>query len=241
MQVNVISYIGIVLLILCSAFFSGCETAYAGANKIRLRAAADNGKNSAKTAFSIYNSYDNALITILVGNNLVNNAASSIATVIAISLLGDDMAWIATVVMTVLIITFGEIVPKIIATACADGFATAVSLPLKALMVVTYPLTWLVNTLLSGFDKLCRKRLPEAPAVTEEDLETSLDTVEDEGVIDEDRADLLQSALDFDEVLAYEVITPRVDMVAIDVDDHVHARRNDLVGKHLVEVERALQ
>ncbi len=219
MHVSALQYFAIVFLILLSAFFSGCETAYAGANKLRLRAAADSGKRSARLAFAIYNTYDNALITILVGNNLVNNAASSIATVIAISLLGEDGAWIATVIMTVLIITFGEIVPKIIATARADGFATAVALPLNALMIVTYPLSWLVNRLLSGFDRLCRKRLPESPAVTEEDLETILDTVEDEGVIDEDRADLLQSALDFDEVLAYEVITPRVDMVAVDADD----------------------
>jgi len=87
------------------------------------------------------------------------------------------------------------------------------------MMVLFFPLIWLVTFLLRRLDRMLKKRAGDTPSVTEEDLETILDTVEDEGVIDEDRADLLQSALDFDEVLAYEILTPRVDMVAIDIDD----------------------
>ena len=212
-------YIGIVCLIVLSAFFSGSEISYSSANRLRLKSAADSGKKSAKLAYAIYQAYDTALITILIGNNLVNIAASSLATVIAVSLLGDSGAWVATFVMTLLILTFGEIVPKIIAAQSADDFARAVSLPLSVLMTLLRPLTWLIAKLLAGFDRLWKKRLPEGPSVTEDDLETILDTVEDEGVIDEDRCDLLQSALDFDEVLAYEIITPRVDMTAVDIDD----------------------
>ncbi|MEN6594261.1 MAG: hemolysin family protein [Clostridiaceae bacterium] len=217
--VNVWSYLAIVGLLALSAFFSGSEIAYAKSNRLRLRAATEEGSLLAKVAYYIYQAYDNALVTILIGNNLVNIAASSLATVIAVALIGDNGAWIATLIMTVLIITFGEIVPKIVASQVPEGFARAVSIPLRALMTLLFPFVWLLSLLLNGVDKLLKKRVGESPSVTEEDLETILDTVEDEGVIDEDRADLLQSALDFDEVLAYEILTPRVDMVAIDIDD----------------------
>ena len=212
-------YLGIVGLLGLSAFFSGSEIAFAKANCMRLRAATEEGNVLPKIAYYIYQSYDNALVTILIGNNLVNIAASSVATVIAIALMGDSGAWVATLAMTVLIIIFGEIVPKIVASQVPEGFAKAVSIPLRALMTLLFPLVWVLSLLLKGVDRLLKKRVGETPSVTEEDLETILDTVEDEGVIDEDRADLLQSALDFDEVLAYEILTPRVDMVAIDIDD----------------------
>jgi CBS domain containing-hemolysin-like protein len=211
-------YLAIVGLLLLSAFFSGSEIAFAKANRLRLRAATEDGNKLAKVAYFIFQSYDNALITILIGNNLVNIAASSVATVIAVALMGDGGAWIATIIMTVLIITFGEIIPKIIATQVPEGFAKTVSVPLRVLMTLLFPLVWVLTFLLRGFDRMTQKA-GSSPSVTEDDLETILDTVEDEGVIDEDRADLLQSALDFDEVLAYEILTPRVDMISIDIDD----------------------
>lgn len=218
-QADAGSYLLIVGLIALSAFFSGSEISYTSANRLRLKSAADTGSLVDRIAFQLYETYDSALIAILVGNNLVNIAASSVATVIAISLLGDDGAWVATVIMTVLILTFGEIIPKIVAVQVADRFARWVALPLRALTIVLYPLTWVLTKVLGGADRLWKGRMPEGPSVTEDDLESILDTVEDEGVIDEDRCDLLQSALDFDDVLAYEIITPRVDMTAIDIAD----------------------
>ena len=124
--VNVWSYLAIVGLLALSAFFSGSEIAYAKSNRLRLRAATEEGSLLAKVAYYIYQAYDNALVTILIGNNLVNIAASSLATVIAVALIGDNGAWIATLIMTVLIITFGEIVPKIVASQVPEGFARAV-------------------------------------------------------------------------------------------------------------------
>lgn len=215
-------YIAIVIFIAFSAFFSGSEIAYASVNEIKLKRAAEaeNGSKIAKIAYSIYKNYDDALITILIGNNLVNIASSSVATVIAISLMGDKGAGVATAIMTVIILTFGEIMPKIIAVQVSFGFTHLAAIPLKALMIITYPVVWLIKTILGGVDKLIKKDDGEAEdAITEDDLETIIDTVEDEGVIDEDRADLLQSALDFDDVQAYEVITPRVDMLTIDIED----------------------
>lgn len=150
----------------------------------------------------------------------MNIASSSVATVIAIDIMGDKGTWVATAIMTVIILTFGEIVPKIVAVQTAFDFTQIASIPLKALMIITFPIVWLIQRVLKALDKLIKKEDEEpADAITEDDLETIIDTVEDEGVIDEDRAELLQSALDFDDVLAYEVITPRVDMVTIDIED----------------------
>lgn len=212
-------FVAIAVLLVMSAFFSGSETAYATANRLRLKTAADMGKRSAKLAYRLYESFDRLIITILIGNNLVNIGASAVATAIAVTLLGEGAAWIATLVMTILVITFGEVLPKITASRTADRFATRSSLVLTVLDTILYPLVWLMQKVCDGFDRLWRKRLPETSGMTEDDLETIFDTVEDEGIIDEERADLLQSALEFDDVLAYEILTPRVDMLAVDIDD----------------------
>ena len=213
------SYLLIVLLIAFSAFFSGSEISYSSLNALRMKNAAESGGLAAKAAYWIYQAYDSALVTILIGNNLVNIASSSVATLIAVSLLGDEGAWAATAVMTVLILTFGEIIPKIIAVQLPEGFAKFVALPLRVMMFTTKPIVWVFNKLLMLLDRVWARFGESGPTVTEDDLETILETVEDEGVIDEDRAELLQSALDFGDVLAYEIITPRVDMLAIDIED----------------------
>ena len=215
-------YIAIVIFIIFSAFFSGSEIAYASVNELRLKKAAEaeGGSRLSKLAYGIYSRYDDALITILIGNNLVNIASSSVATVIAISIMGDDGAWVATAVMTVIILTFGEIVPKIVAVESSFAFTHIAAIPLKILMIVTFPIVWVIEKMLGLFDRLFKKADDDASStITEDDLETIIDTVEDEGVIDEDKAELLQSALDFDGVLAYEIITPRVDMLTIDIED----------------------
>lgn len=218
-QSHLISVAEIAALILLSAFFSASEIAFASANRLRLKSAAAAGGLVDRLAFSLYEGYDRLLVSILIGNNLVNIAASSVATVIAISLLGDDGALVATAVMTVLILIFGEIMPKIVAVQTPDRFAKVFALPLRVLSTLLFPFVFVIQQLLKLVDRLWADRLPDGPSVTEDDLESIIDTVEDEGVIDEDRADLIQSALDFDDVLAYEIITPRVDMLAIDIDD----------------------
>ena len=211
-------YLGIVICIFFSAFFSGSEIAFASVNTLRLKNAADNGSKAAKVAFFLCEQYDKALCTILIGNNLVNIASSSIATVIALDLVGSAGAVYATGVMTVLILIFGEIVPKILAKEHCDGFVLKTAAPLRFLMIVTKPLvtaiTWLIDRIsrLWGGD-------PEPEPITPDELMTIIETVEDEGVIDEDRSELLRSALDFSDISASEAMTARVDMVAIDIDD----------------------
>ena len=121
--------------------------------------------------------------------------------------------------MTILVLIFGEIMPKIISASMPEKFAWLVSWPLRIIMIILSPLVWLVDKLMSLVSKIWESKLPDGPAVTEDDLENIIETVEDEGVIDEETSDLLMSALDFDDVLAYEIITPRVDILAADIDD----------------------
>ncbi len=209
---KILPYIAILCCLILSALFSGSEIAFASASEIKLR------KTNAKRAHKIYLKYEVALISILVGNNLVNIGASALATVIAISLFGDNGAWLATIVMTLLIITFGEILPKVVASKNPEGFAKLSAIPIDVWMFITKPIVTVANAFVSFVAKLWKKSVID-DAVTEDDLETMFDTAEEEGVVDEDKAELLQHTLDFDDTPIYEIITPRVDMVALDIED----------------------
>lgn len=223
-----ISYISIIVLIFLSALFSGSEISFASSSEIILRKKKEKKQSKLNDAtYYVYVNYDKALIAILIGNNLVNIGSSAIATVIALNIMGDKGASLATIIMTVLIIIFGEITPKIIATRNPEKFAKMVALPIKFLMIITSPIISLVNTFVGLVSKLWQKDVSE-DEVTEDDLETIIDTVEEEGVIDEDTADLLQNALDFDDVEAYEIITHRVDIEGIDLEDTLEKNINIL-------------
>lgn len=215
---ELLPYLGIVILIAFSAFFSGSEIAFASVNTLRLQSKADKGSKPAQVAYYICQQYDKALCTILIGNNLVNIASSSLATVIALQLVGDSGAIYATGVMTVLILTFGEIMPKIVAKDQSDGFVLLAAYPLRLLMLVTKPLVIAITWILDRIAKLWGGT-PEPDPMTADELMTMIETVEDEGVIDEDRSDLLQSAVSFGETTVEQVLTPRVDLVAIDLQD----------------------
>ena len=215
---ELLPYLGIVILIAFSAFFSGSEIAFASVNTLRLQSKADKGSKPAQVAYYICQQYDKALCTILIGNNLVNIASSSLATVIALQLVGDSGAIYATGVMTVLILTFGEIMPKIVAKDQSDGFVLLASYPLRLLMLVTKPLVIAITWLLNQIAKLWGGT-PAPDPMTADELMTMIETVEDEGIIDEDRSDLLQSAVSFGETTVEQVLTPRVDLVAIDLQD----------------------
>ena len=215
----IVNLLLILLCIVLSAFFSGSEIAYSAAQELRLEHAAKEKSGAYGLALKVKKSFEKALISILVGNNLVNIGASALATVIAVNLMGEKGAWAATAIMTVLIITFGEISPKIIASAQPERFSAVAAVPMRLWMGLTWPLVWVLQKLLHLVSRLWERGQDSGPAVTQDDLETIIETVEDEGVVDEDTADLLQSALEFDDVLAYEVITPRVDLVGIDLDD----------------------
>ncbi len=213
-------YLAIVLLILLSAFFSATEIAFASVNSARLKAMRQKKDTLALSlAAKIADDYENMLGAVLIGNNLVNIAASSIATLIVMDYLGAGYAWVATLVMTLLVLTFGEIIPKVLAKQFAESFSVAVAIPIYVISVILRPITIIMMAFINLVSKLWQSSVADHDAVSEDDFENIIDIVEDEGVLDEEQCDLLQNALDFDTVLAYEVVTPRVDMEAIDIHD----------------------
>ncbi len=217
---NAVYYLVIALLILVTAFFAGSEIAFAGVNPARLRSRYQKNESlSCFLAVKITENYENTLSTVLIGNNLANIAASSIATLLVIRLLGANYAWVSTVVMTLLVLTFGEVIPKVLAKQFSEQYAVAVAIPIYALSLILKPVTLIVMAFVNLVAKLWESGVADPDAVSEDDLENIIDIVEDEGVLDEEQCDLLQNALDFDDVLAYEVITPRVDMMALNIRD----------------------
>lgn len=217
---DALRYLAIALLVLASAFFSSTEIAFASVNSARLKSRRQEKDSlSLLLASKIADDYDNTLGAILIGNNLANTASSSIATLIVIDMLGDGYVWVATLVMTLIVLIFGEIVPKVLAKQMAEQFCLIVAIPIYALSVILKPVTWIIMGIVKLSSKLWKTSVSDSDSVSEDDFENIIDIVEDEGVLDEDQCDLLQNALDFDEVLAYEIITPRVDMDAMDIRD----------------------
>ena len=211
-------YLAIVFLIMGSAFFSSTEIAFASVNSARLKSKRQQKDNLALAlAEKIVDNYENTLSAILVGNNLVNIASSSIATLIVMDL--GLPSWVATVVMTFIVLIFGEILPKVLAKQMAEQFCYITSIPVYVLSVILKPVTWIIMGIVKLGSFFWKDSVSDSDSVSEDDFENIIDIVEDEGVLDEEQCDLLQNALDFDEVLAYEIITPRVDMEAIDIRD----------------------
>ncbi|MBQ8613530.1 MAG: HlyC/CorC family transporter, partial [Ruminiclostridium sp.] len=206
-------------MIVFSAFFSASETAYTSANKIRLKSKAENGKKSAARALNIIEKYDKTLTTILIGNNIVNILTSSLATVLFIDLLKDaDKGSVAsTVVVTVVVLIFGEILPKTIAKSNAETFACAISGIMSFLMTVFTPLSAVFILLQKGANKLFASKSKEV-SMTEQELLSIIDEIEDEGVLEEQEGSLVKSALVFDETIVSQVITPRVNIVAVEIN-----------------------
>lgn len=213
------SYILLVILIALSAFFSASETAYTTVNKIRLQNYVDAGSKKAKTALFIAENYDRTLTTILIGNNIVNIGASSIATLLFVKLFGPSGAAISTAVMTILILIFGEVLPKSFAKESSEKFALAFSRPLLILMTVFWPVVFLFIQLKKVAKHISPIKEEETPTVTEQELKFIVESIEDEGVLEKQESELVQHALEFDEKTVQEVLTPRVDMTTLDIED----------------------
>ena len=204
-----------------SAFFSSTETAYSSVNQVRLKSYADNGSKKAKKAYRISENYDKALSAILVGNNIVNIAASSLCTLLFVSFFGEaNGTLLSTVILTVVILIFGEVLPKNIAKENSEKVAMAFSTPLYLIMLLLSPVTFLLLKLSSLAKRVASKgKTEKEPTVTEDELKYIVESIEDEGVLEEQESELVQSALDFDEKTAADILTPRVDMTAVNIDD----------------------
>ena len=179
----------------------------------------DAGSKKAKTALFIAENYDRTLTTILIGNNIVNIGASSIATLLFVKLFGPSGAAISTAVMTILILIFGEVLPKSFAKESSEKFALAFSRPLRILMTVFWPVVFLFIQLKKVAKHISPIKEEETPTVTEQELKFIVESIEDEGVLEKQESELVQHALEFDEKTVQEVLTPRVDMTTLDIED----------------------
>lgn len=225
----------IVILIALSAFFSASETAYSSVNRIRLKNYAGNGNKRAEKALKITDNFDKTLSTILIGNNIVNIASASVGTVLFTELFGASGVGVSTFVMTVVVLIFGEILPKSVAKEKAESIALIVSTPLTILMTILTPLSFLFMGIKKGFMKLFKNEKKNV-SVTEEELKYIIEEIEDEGVLEKQESELVQSALDFDEVTADEILTPRVDLVSIDVNEEIETIKDIFITEHFSRI-----
>lgn len=218
MNPNFVYGIIIVICVILSAFFSCTETAFSCANRIRLKSYADNGNKRAVTALWVTDNFDKVITAILIGNNVVNLGCSSIATVLCMNLFGNSGAAIATGATTLLVLTFGEVIPKCFGKEVSDNIAIYTAGIMKFLVYALLPFVYLFTALKSAVLKLAHIK-KDQPSVTEDELKYIIDSIEEEGILEEQEKELVQSALDFDEKTALEILTPRVDVVLIDAED----------------------
>ena len=210
----------ILILLLClSAFFSSAETAFTTVNKIYMRTLAQDGNARAARVLQITENSGKMLSAILIGNNVVNLSASSLATTLAIGIFGSVGAGVATGILTLLILIFGEISPKTIATLRADKLALRFCGVIWMLMIVLTPVIFVVNRLSQFFLRLLGVRPgEEIRAMTEEELRTIVDVGQESGVIEDKERDMIHNLFDFGDDKAKEVMVPRIDMYFIDVN-----------------------
>lgn len=220
-----INIILIILLVAFSAMFSSCETAFSTVNKMRLKNNADQGSAKAAKALRLAESFDNSLTTILIGNNIVNIASTSISTVLFTDLFGAKGVGIATVVMTVVVLIFGEILPKTFAKENSEKCAYFFAGPLSALIVLFTPLSFIFSAIKNIVSKLYASS-EKTPSVTEDELKCIIDEIEEEGVLEESESDLVRSALDFDETIVSEILTPRVKVVGVEINSSIEEIKN---------------
>ncbi len=213
-NVDISQIILVVAMMVFSALFSSTETAFSCVNKIRLKNYASQGNKKAEKALKLANKFDDVLTAVLIGNNIVNITTSSVSTVIFISIFGSKGTAISTVVVTILVLIFCEVLPKSYAKKNAEKLALLSAAPLSFLVVLFKPFVWFFNKLSSIFGEG-----DDSPSVTEDELKYMIDEIEEQGVIEEQESDLVKSALEFDDITVNEILIPRVKVVGVEVTD----------------------
>ena len=201
-------------LVMMSAYFSATETAFSTLNRIRIKTMAEKGHKGAKLVLNLSEKYDSLISTILVGNNIVNIGMASIATVLFIRLIGQDLgATISTIVITVIVLVFGEITPKTLAKESPEKFALFSAPIIYALMFVFYPINWLFKQWKKLLNLVFKHH--EERTITEEELLTIVDEAEEGGEINKTEGSLIRSVIEFSELEVVDIYTPRVDVIAV--------------------------
>lgn len=211
--------IAMIVLVLMSGFFSASETAFSSLNKVKLKAMMKEGENNKKIerALKLSEDYDVVLSTVLIGNNIVNIACTSLATLFFTGLLGDNSdlgATVSTVVMTIVVLIFGEVTPKTYAKEKADKVVVAITPIIKAFIIIFSPL----NVFFKAWKKLMNKvfKTGGVETITEEELKTYVDEAHTGGEIDENESELIRSSIEFDDIDVSDILVPRVDVEAVD-------------------------
>ncbi len=216
MQGDTITLIIIILCVVMSAYFSATETAFSSLNRIRIKNMADKGNKRAALVAKLSEQYDSMLSTILIGNNIVNIGCSSLATVLCLKWLGEDMGpSISTIVTTIVVLIFGEISPKSIAKESPEKFAMFSAPILKVLMVILTPFNYLFGLWKKLLSKIIKS--DEDRGITEEEILTIVEEATQEGGIDEEEGSLIRSAIEFREMEAVDILTPRIDVEGVEI------------------------
>ena len=223
----VLSSVALVILIALSAFFSASETAYTSINKVRLKNLVNDGNKKAEKALKLSENYEKLLTTILVGNNLVNILASSICTWMFALFFGDWSVIAATLFMLVVLLTFGEITPKTVAKRNPEKVAMLFASPLSFVMALLTPISMLFRALSGSINS---ENADEQPTLTEEELSVMIDEIEGEGVLEKSESELIKSAIEFDDKQVSEILTPRVDIVAVERSATMEDLKNVLLS-----------
>lgn len=217
--------IALIILLMFSAFFSCAETALSTSNIIRLKGYVEEKRRGAKKALYLAEKFDTTLITLLVGNNIVNIGATTIAAYILSQVIVNPSVYniVNTLGMTIIVLIFGEITPKSLAKENPEKIALKFSGLLFIIHKILWPFSWFFYKLRKLMIKKSNKITPQ---VTEEELESIIETMEDEGVIENDNAELMQNALNINDTTVYEIMTPRVDVVAVDINEDIESIKN---------------
>ncbi len=214
---GVIQFIIIVILVLLSAFFSSAETALTTVNRVRMRALEEDGNKRAATVNKILDNYGKMLSAILIGNNIVNLSASSLATTLAIQI--NLAVGIATGVLTVVVLMFGEIVPKTWAMCSAEKLSLAYSGIIYGFMWLLTPVIFIVDKLSSGILFLLHIDPNKKASMTETELKTYVDVSHEDGVIESEEREMIYNVFDFSDALAKDIMIPRINMVTVSLED----------------------
>lgn len=234
-MVNILMGVSIAIMVVLSAFFSSMETAINSCSRARLQNMEENNIAGSKTALKFLDEYDKAITTLLIGNNIVNIGASSVATILCTKIFGNYGAAVSTGLLTLIILTFGEVVPKCYAKENSEKLAAKFASPLFGLMILLTPLSVLFIKINSFTMKLTGGG-DDTPSVTEDELKYIIESIEEEGVLEEFESEMVQSALEFDEKTVLEILTPRVDVVSIDIDDPIDEITNIIVSERYTRI-----
>ena len=207
--------LAVIVCILLSAFFSASETAYTTLNRVRLKSLANSGNERAKSALKLADNYDTLLSTILIGNNIANIAGASLAAIIFTEFLGKNGVTVSTVAMTVIVLIFGEVSPKSLAKEAPESFAMSVSHALSFFVFIFTPINFLFLQWKKFLKHIFKKK--DINRVTQDELITYVDEAQNGGGIDEQNGELIRSAIEFDDFDANDILTPRVNIVSIDM------------------------